>query len=81
METVTGLSLLPDNVEDGVDELSTLCVVTLGPIVSSTSLAKHEVVRAEDLPIRTGANGVHRSRLEIHQNGAGNVTACSDAIL
>jgi hypothetical protein len=59
LEAVTGLGLLADNVKDGVDQLSTLGVVTLGPVVTSTVLAEHEVVGAEDLTVGTGADGVH----------------------
>jgi hypothetical protein len=34
LQTVTRLSLLPDHVQHGVDELSALCVVSLGPVVT-----------------------------------------------
>ena len=49
LKAVAAFSLFADNVEDGVDELSTFSVVALGPIVTGTSLAKHEVVRSEEL--------------------------------
>jgi len=39
LDAVAGLGLLADNVEDGVDELSSLCVVALGPVVASAALA------------------------------------------
>ena len=73
LQAVAGLSLLAADVEHGVDQLSTLGVVTLGPVVAGASLSEDEVVRAEDLAVRTSANGVHGAGLEIHENSARNV--------
>ena len=53
LETVTALSFLADNIEDRVDELSSLCVMSLGPVVSSSRLSEHEVVRSKDLSKRS----------------------------
>ena len=49
LQAVTAFSLLADDVQNRVNQLSTLSVVTLGPVVAGTSLAEHKVVRAEDL--------------------------------
>ena len=68
-------TFLADNVKDGVDELSALGVVDLGPVVSSTVLAKDKVVGAEELAKGTGANRVHGSGLQVHQDGAGHIAA------
>ena len=38
-------------------------------------LAEDEVVGAEDLAVRAGADGVHGARLEVHQDRAGDVAA------
>jgi len=75
LEAVAALSLLTDDVEDGVDELSTFGVVTLGPVVTGTGLSEDEVVGAEELTEGTGTDGVHGTGLEIHKDGAGDVTA------
>ena len=56
------------------------CVVALGPVVSSARLAKDEVVRAEDLAIRTAANAVHGAWLQVHQHGPGNVAATASFV-
>jgi hypothetical protein len=77
LKAVARLGLLTDDIEDGVNELSTLSVVTLGPVVTCTSLAEHEVVGPEELTERAGADGVHGTRLQIHHDGTGNVTATS----
>ena len=47
LKAVTGLSLLTDNVKDGVDQLSTLGVVSLSPIVTGTTsfFSNEEVLR------------------------------------
>jgi proteasome assembly chaperone (PAC2) family protein len=73
LEAVAALGLATDNVEDLVDELGTLSVVTLGPVVASTGLTEDEVVGAEELAERTGADGVHGTGLQIDEDGTGNV--------
>ena len=70
MEAVAVLGLLADDVEDGVDELSALGVVPLGPVVPGPGLAEDEVVGAEDLAVGARAHGVHGARLEVHEHGA-----------
>merc|ERR1712144_43801 len=63
LEAIAGLGLLAHNVEHGVDELGTLGVVTLGPVITGTSLAEHEVVGAEELTEGTSTDGVHGTGL------------------
>ena len=38
------------------------------PVVSGTGLAENEVVRPENLAIRTGPQAVHGPGLQVHQN-------------
>ena len=71
LEAVAGLGLLTDDIEDGVDELGALRVVALGPVVARARLAEHEVIRAEELPVRASADAVHGARLEVKKHGAG----------
>lgn len=73
LKGVTALSLATDDIQNLVNQLGTLSVVTLGPVVSGTGLAEDEVVGAEKLAERTGADGVHGTGLEIDENGTGNV--------
>ena len=80
LEAVAGFGFLAADVEDGVDEFGTFSVVTLGPVVTSTSLAEDEVVGAEDLAVRTSTNGVHCTGFEVHKNGARNVAAASSFV-
>ena len=75
LETVTALSLLSDNIENRVDEFSALCVVTLGPVVSSSALSEHKVVWTEDLSEWSGSYWVHGSRLEINKDSPGDIFA------
>ena len=81
LEAIATLSLLTDDVEDGVDELSTFGVVTLGPVVTGTSLAEDEVVWSEELTERTSTDGVHGAWLEVHEDGAGHVAATSSLVV
>merc|ERR1711877_29315 len=48
LEAIAALSFLADNIEDGVDELSTFGVVSLGPVVTGTGLSEDEVVGSEE---------------------------------
>lgn len=73
LQGVTALSLATDDIQDLVDQLSTLSVVTLGPVVASTGLTENEVVGAEQLAEWTGADGVHGTGLEIDEDGARNI--------
>ena len=43
-ETVTSLSLLAHDIEDGVDEFRTLGVMSLGPVVTGPRLTEDEIV-------------------------------------
>jgi hypothetical protein len=40
----------------------------LSPIISSTRLPKHKVIRPKDLAIGTGPHTVHGTRLKIHKH-------------
>lgn len=71
LEAVAALSLAADDVENLVDKLGTLGVMTLCPVVTSTRLAKDEVVGAEKLSEGASADGVHCTGLEIDENGTG----------
>lgn len=73
LEAVAALGLTADNIQDLVDELGTLSVVTLGPVVASTRLAENEVVGAEKLTERTSTDSIHGTGLKIDEDGARNV--------
>lgn len=73
LEAVTGLSLATDNIDDLVDELSTLGVVTLGPVVTGTRLAENKVVGTEELAKGTSANGVHGTGFQVDEDGTGDI--------
>ena len=81
LEAVAGLGLLADDVEDGVDELGTLGVVTLGPVVTGAGLAEDKVVGAEELTEWAGTDGVHGTGLEVHQDGAGHVATAGGLVV
>jgi len=70
LETIATFGLLSDNIEDGVDEFGTFGVVTLGPVVTGTSLTEDEVVWSEELTEWSSSDRVHRSWLEIHEDSS-----------
>ena len=80
LHDVASLSLLPDDVHDGVDELGSLGVVALGPVVSGSGLAEDEVVGAEELAEGSGTDGVHGSGLKVHQDGTGDVASAGGLV-
>merc|ERR1711934_503385 len=77
LEAIATLSFLTDDIEDGVDELGTLGVMTLGPVVTGTGLSENEVVGSEELTERSGSDGVPGSWLKIHEDGTGDIAATS----
>mmetsp|Transcript_6982 Transcript_6982/g.11591 ORF Transcript_6982/g.11591 Transcript_6982/m.11591 type:complete len:399 (-) Transcript_6982:117-1313(-) len=74
LKHITRFGLLSDNIHDGINELSSLSVVTLGPVISSSRLSENKVIRAEELSERSRTDGIHGTRLKIGQNSTWNVT-------
>lgn len=72
LEAVAGLSLTTDNVEDLVDELGTLSVMSLSPVVTGTRLAVDKVVGPEELAVGAGADGIHGAGLQIDEDSTRN---------
>ena len=81
LKAVASFSLLSGNIQNGVDEFSTFSVVTLGPVVSSTSLTEDEVVGSEKLTERSGSDGVHSSGFEIHKDSTRNISTASGFVV
>mmetsp|Transcript_13162 Transcript_13162/g.15107 ORF Transcript_13162/g.15107 Transcript_13162/m.15107 type:complete len:486 (+) Transcript_13162:172-1629(+) len=77
LQAVAALRLLAAHVKHGIDQLGSLRVVALGPVVSGSGLTEHEVVGAEDLAVRTSTHRVHRTGLQVHQNRTGHVAPTS----
>jgi proteasome assembly chaperone (PAC2) family protein len=80
LKAVTGFSLLAHNIKHRVNQLSTLGVVTLGPVVTSTVLAENKVIGAEKLAEGAGTDRVHGTRLKIHEDGTGHIAATSGLV-
>lgn len=73
LEAITSFSLTTNDIKDLVDELSTLSVMSLSPVVTSTRLTKNEVVWTEELAKRTSAYSIHGTGLKIDKNGTRNI--------
>ena len=80
LHAVAGLGFLADNVKHGVDKLGSLGVVSLGPVVSGSSLSEDKVVGAEKLAERSGTDTVHGSGLKVHEDGAGDIASSGGLI-
>lgn len=81
MQAVTVLGLLPDDIENGVNELGTFGVMALGPVISGPGLAENEVIGAENLAVRAGSDAVHGTGFEVHEDSAGNESAATGLIV
>ena len=81
LEAITTFSFLSDDVEYWVNELSTFSVVTLSPIVTSSSLTKDEVVGSEELAEGTSTDRVHGSWLKIHEDGSGDIASSGGLVV
>ena len=80
LDAVARFSFLSQDIKHGVNQLCSLGVVTLRPVITGSSLSEHEVVRAEKLTERTSSHGVHGSRLQIHQNRTRHVSSSSSFV-
>jgi len=81
LQAVAVLGLLSHDVEHGVDELGSLGVVALGPVVACSGLAEDEVVGAEDVAVGPRADGVHGAGLQVHEDGAGHEAAAGGLVV
>jgi hypothetical protein len=77
LEAIATFGFFTDDIEDGVNELSTFGIVTLGPVVTGSGLTEDEVVWAEELTEWASADGVHGTWLKIHKDGSWDITATS----
>jgi hypothetical protein len=73
LKTVGSFSLLSDDIEDLVNKLGSLSVMTLSPVVTGSGLCVTHVVGPEKLSVGTGLDRVHGTGLQIDENGTGNV--------
>ncbi|RDX69889.1 hypothetical protein CR513_50944, partial [Mucuna pruriens] len=81
LKAVTVFCLFPDNIKDGVNQLSPLGVVTLGPVVSGARLPEYKVIRPKNLTVRTRSNTVHGPGLQIHEHCPGNESTATRFIV
>ena len=81
LKAIASFSFFSGNVEDGVNEFSTLSVVALSPVVTGSGLAEDEVVGSEELTEGSSSDGIHGSGFEIHKDGTGDISSTSGLII
>jgi hypothetical protein len=74
LKDIATFTLLADTLHNRIYEFSTLGVVTLGPVVTSSTLAKDEIIGTEKTSEGSSANGIHGTGLKISEDGTGNVS-------
>ena len=80
LQAVTIFGFFTHDVENGIDQLSTLSVMSFSPVITGTRLTKDEVVGPEDLAVRAGSDAVHGAGLEIHEDSPRNITATGSLV-
>jgi hypothetical protein len=81
LEAIRRLGLLTDNIKDRVDQLGTLSVMSLGPVVTSSGLTENKVIGSEKLSEGASTDGVHSTRLKIHEDSTGHIATTSSLIV
>jgi len=81
LEAVTTFGFLSDDVEDGIDELGSFGVMSLGPVVTGSGLSEDEVVWSEELSEWSSSDGVHGTWLKIHQDGSWDVSSSGGLVV
>ena len=70
LEAITTFSFFSNNVKNGVNKFSTFGVMSLSPIVTSTSLSENKVIWSEKLTEWSSSYRVHCSRFKIHKDSS-----------
>merc|ERR1719234_186094 len=81
LKTIATFCLLPHHIKHAVHKLCTLCVVTFGPVVASSTLPKDKVVWPEDLSKRSAPDRIHSSRFEINKDCSGHILGTRSLIV
>lgn len=81
LQAITILSLLTNNIKNGINQLSSFGIMTFRPIISGAGLTKNEIIRAKDLTVGTGSDTIHGTRFKIHENSPGNVSTARSLIV
>ena len=79
-QAVTSLGLAANNVNDLLNQLSTLGVVALCPVVGGRRLAIDKVVGSEQLTQGSCPHSVHGGRLEIDEDGTRDIFLVADFV-
>jgi hypothetical protein len=80
LKTVAALGLTTDDIENLIDKLSTLSVMSLSPVVTSARLTEDEVVGTEELAERTSTDSIHGTGLQINEHGTRNILVAGGLI-
>jgi hypothetical protein len=76
LKHITSFRLLTDDIHNLVDELSSFGVMSLGPVISCSTLSVYEVIGSEKLSEVTTADSIHGTGFEISKDRTWNVTSC-----
>ncbi len=80
LKAVTRLRFLSNDIENRIDQFSAFSVVTFSPIVTGSGLTENEIIRSKNLTEGSGANRIHRSGFEIHENRSWNISTAGSFV-
>nr|GMD14130.1 protein TUB [Ipomoea batatas]GMD18867.1 protein TUB [Ipomoea batatas] len=72
---------LANNIQDGINQLSSLRVMPLGPVVTGAGLSEHEVIGPENLAVGPRPDAVHGTRFQIHENSPRHIPPAASLVV
>ena len=80
LKAVTALGFFSSDIEDRIDEFSSLCIMTFSPVVSCSSLSKYKIIWSKKLSKGPSSNRIHSSWFQIHEHSSGDISASSSLV-
>merc|ERR1719345_330810 len=75
LKAIAAFSLLTHNIQHGVNQLSAFSIMSFRPVVTSSGLSEHKVVRAEKLTKWSSTNAVHCAGLKVHEDSTRHIAS------
>jgi hypothetical protein len=81
LEAVASFCFFSNYIKYWINQFSTLCVVTLSPVVTGSTLSEDKIVGSKELTERSGSNWVHSAWFQVHQDSSWDVSSTSGFIV
>ena len=81
LKAITSFGFFSYYIKYGINKFSTFSIMSLSPIVTSTSLSKNKVIWSEKLTKWSSSNWVHGTWFEVHKDSSWNKSTTSGFII